>query len=86
MLSGAHRIEELADFELEAVAVAGQRLRRGEHLRRGRAGLAGAALHVGDVGRDLHGALSGLLHVAGNLLRRRTLLFHRSSDGRGDLR
>jgi hypothetical protein len=47
---GAHRVEELADFKLEPVAVAGQRLRRGENLRRGRAGLAGAALHVGDVG------------------------------------
>ena len=29
----AHRVEELADLELEAVRVAGQRLRRGEHLR-----------------------------------------------------
>ena len=86
-LSGRpHRIEELADFELEAVAVAGQRLRRGENLRRGRAGLAGAALHVGDVGGDLLGALRRLLHVAGNLLRRRALLFHRRRDGRGDLR
>src|SRR6266853_1088242 len=54
-----HRIQELADFELEAVAVAGERLGRGEHLRRGRTGLAGAALHVGDVGGDLLGALSG---------------------------
>ena len=81
-----YRVEELADLELEAVAVAGQRLRRREHLRGGRAGLAGAALHVGDIGRDLLGALRGLLHVAGNFLRRRALLFHRGRDGRGDLR
>src|SRR5665647_2304848 len=78
--------EELADLELETVAVAGKRLRRRQHLRRGRAGLAGAALHVGDVGRDLLRALRGLLHVAGNLLRRRALLFHRRCDGRGYLR
>src|SRR5664279_3900425 len=83
---GPHRIEELADLELEPVAVAGQRLRCGKNLRRGRAGLAGAALHVGDVGRDLLGALGCLLHVAGNLLGRRALLFHRRRDGRGDLR
>ena len=85
-LRGAHRIQEPADFELEAVAVAGQRLRRRQHLRRRRAGLAGAALHVGDVGRDLLGALRRLLHVAGDLLRRGALLFHRRGDGRGDLR
>jgi hypothetical protein len=28
-----HRFQELADLELEAVAVAGQRLRRGQNLR-----------------------------------------------------
>ena len=42
--------------------------------------------HVGDVGRDLLGALRRLLHVAGDLLRRRALLFHGRRDGRGDLR
>ena len=41
-----------------------------------------AALHIGDVGTDLLGALRRLLHVAGNLLGRRTLPFHRRSDGR----
>src|SRR6267378_4807007 len=82
-LSGrSYRIEELADFELEAVRVAGQGLRRREHLRRSRSGLAGAALHVGDVGGDLLGAVSGLLDVAGNFLGRRTLLFHRGGNGR----
>ena len=29
---GPHRVEELADLKLEAVAVAGQQLRRGENL------------------------------------------------------
>src|ERR1700687_3928149 len=72
---GADRIEKLADFELEPVAVAGQRLCRRENLRRGQAGLAGAALHVGDVGRNLHRALRRLLNVTGNFLRRRALLF-----------
>jgi hypothetical protein len=71
---GPYRIEELTDLELEALAVAGQRLCRQENLRGGRTGLAGAALHVGDVGGDLLGALRCLLHVAGNFLRRRTLL------------
>src|SRR5674476_1288131 len=69
------RIEELAHLELEAVAVTGKRLRRRQYMRRGRARLAGAALHVGDVGGDLLGALGRLLHVTGNLLGRRTLLF-----------
>src|SRR3979409_2473721 len=77
----SHRVEELADFELEALAVAGQRLCRQENLRGGRTGLAGAALHVGDVGGDLLGAVSRLLDVAGNFLRRRTLLFHRGGNG-----
>src|SRR5882724_1893197 len=77
---GPHRVEEFADLELEAVAVAGQC--RGENLRRGRSGFAGAALHVGDVRRDLLRALSRLLHVAGNLMGRRTLLFHGGCDGR----
>ena len=57
LLGRPYRIEELADFELEPVRVAGQRLRRGEHLRRGRAGLAGPALHVSDVRTHLLGAL-----------------------------
>src|ERR1035437_24650 len=85
-LSGRpYRVEELADLELEPVAVAGQRLRCGKNLRRGRSGLAGAALNVGDVGTHLHRALGCLLHVAGNLLCRRALLFHGCGDGRGDL-
>jgi hypothetical protein len=85
VLSGPYGVEELADLELEAVAVAGQRLRRRENLRRGRSGFAGAALHVGDVGTDLLGALSRLLHVAGNFLRCSTLLLYGCCDGRGDL-
>src|SRR3977135_1820593 len=56
------RTEELADLALEPAAFAGQRLRRGEHLRGGRSGFAGAALHVGDVGGDLLGAVRRLLH------------------------
>ena len=46
----------------------------------------GAALHVGDVGGNLLGALGRLLYVAGDFLRRRALLFHRSRDGRRYLR
>ena len=58
----------------------------GEHLRRGRAGLAGATLHIGDVGGNLLGAPGGLLHVAGDFLGCGTLLFHGGRNGRGDLR
>src|SRR6266851_5582520 len=62
-LSGrAHGVEESADLGLEAVRVARQRLRRGEHLRGCRSGFAGAALHVGDIGTHLLGALRRLLH------------------------
>src|SRR5689334_9519568 len=82
----ADGVEEFPDLYLETVAVARQHLRRRQHLRGSGAGLGSAALHVGDVRRDLLGALSCLLHVAGNLLGRRALLFHRGCDGRGDLR
>src|SRR5882724_36288 len=82
----AHRVEELVDLDLETVAVARQRLRGRENLGGGRAGFGGAALHVGDVGGDLLGAVGGLLHVAGNLLRRRALLFHRGGYRRCNLR
>src|SRR6516165_3472200 len=43
----AYRREELADLELEAAAVLGERLRRGEHLRGGRAGLVPCPLGWG---------------------------------------
>ncbi len=44
----AHGVQETSNLELQSVAVAGQHLRRREHLGRRRAGLAGAALHPGD--------------------------------------
>src|SRR4051794_34369901 len=62
------RIQELANLGLEACAIAGQHLRRRQDLRGSRAGLARAALHVGDVGRHLLGALRRLLHVPGDFL------------------
>jgi hypothetical protein len=87
LLSGRpHRVEELADFEFEAVGVAGKRLRGGEYLRGSRSGLAGATLHIGDVGRDLLRALRGLLDVARDFLRRCALLFDRCRNRRGYLR
>src|SRR6185437_12557130 len=52
---GPHRGEELAHLGLEPTAVAGQHLRRREHLRGGRSGIAGAALHIGDVSGHLLG-------------------------------
>jgi len=76
---GADRGQEFGDFGPETAAIAGQRFRGREHLRGRRAGLGGAALHVGDVGGDLLGALRGLLHVAGDFLGGRTLLFHREA-------
>jgi hypothetical protein len=48
-----YRIQELVDLELEAVAVARQRLRRRQHLRRGLPGLSGATLYIDDVRGDL---------------------------------
>ena len=83
---GAHRLEEFGDLELETVAVARQRLRRGENVRRGGLRLGRAALHVGDVGGDHLRPLRGLLHVAGDFLRRRALLFHGGCDRRGNFR
>src|SRR5260370_7859851 len=63
----AHRVEELADLELEAIAVAGQSLRRGEYPRRGGAAPAGAAPHVAAVGGDLLSALGSPLPPARTL-------------------
>jgi hypothetical protein len=51
LLSGAaYRVEELADLKLEAVAVAGQRLRRREDLRGGAAAAVGASVDRGKLG------------------------------------
>ena len=47
-----------------------------QHLMRGGTGVAGGLLNAGNVRRDFAGAERCLLHVAGNLLRRRALLFH----------
>jgi hypothetical protein len=47
---------------------------------------ASAALHVGYMRRDLMRTLCRLLDVAGNLLRRRALLFHGCGDRRGYFR
>jgi hypothetical protein len=70
----SHGVEEPVDLKLRAVAIAGQRLRRGQHLRGGGSRLARTALNVGDVGRHLVGALCRLLNVAGNFLGRGTLI------------
>src|SRR4051812_33975900 len=83
-LRRAHRREEVADLILQRGAVAGERLGGGEDLRRGRAGFGRAALHVGDVRRDLLGALRGLLDVARDFLGGGTLLLDRGGDGGGD--
>src|ERR1700722_12559741 len=47
---GTHRGEELALLVLDAFALVGELLRRGEHLRGGEAGLGRAAIDLADVG------------------------------------
>src|SRR3546814_20340672 len=64
---------------------AGQAVGGAEHLGGGGAGLRGALVHAADVGGDVRGAGGGLLHVAGDLVGRRVLLFDRRGDGRGVL-
>ena len=51
----------------------------------GGAGIAGGLLDADDVRRDFTGAERRLLHVAGDLLRRRALLFDGAGDRGGDL-
>src|SRR5258708_40011721 len=63
-----HRIQELADLELEAVAVARQRLRRRENLRGGRAALTGAAVHLAAVGGERLGARGRLVPAVGGFV------------------
>src|SRR5207253_4215088 len=47
-------------------------------------GVAGGLLDAGHIRRNFAGAERRLLHVAGNLLGRRALLFHRTGDRSGD--
>src|SRR5262245_50399798 len=44
-----HHLHELLDLGLQATALACERLRGAEHLRRGGAGFTGTAVDVGDV-------------------------------------
>ena len=86
VLCRSHRTQEVAYFNLQPVAFGGQRLRGRQHLGGRRSGLGGAALHVGDVRRHLHGALGRPLHIARDFPGRRALLFHRGGNARGNLR
>ncbi|CAN0479528.1 unnamed protein product, partial [Phaeothamnion confervicola] len=85
-LRRAHRGQEFVDLDPELPAFLRQRLRRGQHLGRGGAGLACTLVNVGDVGGDLRRQPRGLLHVAGDFLGRGTLFLDRGGDGRGDFR
>jgi hypothetical protein len=80
-----HRREELIDLALEVVAVARERLRRGEHLRGGRTGLAGAAIDVGDLGGDLAVPCAARSTLRAISRGRGALLLDRGRDRRGDL-
>src|SRR3954471_13454953 len=81
-LRSAYRREEFVDFGAKMMALGRQRLCRGENLCGGRAGLGGAAIDVGDAGRDLTGALGRLADIAGDLLRCGALLLDRRGDRR----
>src|SRR5579864_3043806 len=85
-LSGTDGAEEAAHFGLQPIAFAGQRAGRRQYLRGRRASLAGAALNLGDAGRDLLRAGRRLVDVAGDFLRRTTLLLDACGDRRRNLR
>src|ERR1043166_1082812 len=67
-LSRAYRREEFVDLGLQPLVLVRQELSRREYLRGGRSGVAGAAVDVGDGGRNLGGADRGLLDAAGDFL------------------
>src|SRR6516164_2469658 len=61
---GMHALEKLLHRAHKLIALARQRLRRSQHLRRRRAGVAGATIHVGDGARNLGSTLRRPLNVA----------------------
>ncbi len=75
----------MPDLGLEAMTFLRQRLRGGVHVGRGRAGLAGAAADVGDMGGDFGRAGGGMLHVAGDFPGGGALLFDRGRNRGGDI-
>ena len=85
-LSRAHAGEEFLDFRFEAVALARERLCRGQKISGGRAGLVRAAIDFADMGDDLRGAGRGLLHIAGDVFGDRILLLDRARDRSRDFR
>jgi uncharacterized protein (DUF2336 family) len=76
-----HRLQKPLDLGPEPRALPRQRLRRGQHPRRFRSGIAGAAVDLGDVARDLGGAARRRPGIAGDLVGRQALAIERGRDG-----
>src|ERR1700680_603588 len=74
--------EEFDHLGLQALVFVRKQLRGRKNLGGGRAGIAGAAVDVGDRGRDLGGTNGRLLDVAGDFLGRSALLLDRGRDRR----
>src|SRR3954466_11481217 len=85
-LRGPDGSEKLVDLGLQPLVLVRQQLRRGQDLGGGGAGVAGAAVDVGDGGRDLGGADRRLLDATGDFLRRGALLLDGGCNRRGDFR
>src|ERR1700722_19530222 len=84
LLSRSDLGNEGLDLPTKLTCLAGELRRRPKHLRSGCASLVGRLVDPSNVRREVLNAGGGLLHVAGNLGRCRSLLLYRRCDGRGD--
>ena len=83
-LRRAHRSEETGDLEFQPFGLRRQSGCGAKQSGCRAAELAGSLGDADNVLIDLTGAVGGLLHVAGNLAGRRSLLFDRGGNRTGD--
>ena len=77
--------QERVDFRAQHVGLAAQCAGRGQHLAGGCSGFGRGGADADDIAGNLRGAAGSVLNVAGDLARRRALLFDCGGDCGGDL-
>jgi len=72
--------QERVDFRAQHVGLAAQRAGCGQYLAGGCSGFGRGGADADDIAGNLTGAAGSVLNIAGDLARRRTLLFDRGGD------
>ena len=85
LLRGSHLDKEAVELPGQIARLCRQMLRGAQNLLGGSPGIVGGALHAGDVGIDLLGAVRGFLDAAGDFLGRGALFFDRGRNCGADL-